>query len=64
MNVNTINRYSYDPTIAFHILLINDDIIDIIADSAWAKHCWMTGIRLILAQMKSKFDPLPIRLPG
>lgn len=64
MHLDAINRYNYDPEMAFHILLINDDIIDVIADSTWAKHCWLIGIRLILAQMKSKFDPLPTRLPG
>jgi hypothetical protein len=43
---------------------MNEEYIDVIADNSWTKQCWMTGIRLMLAQMKSKFQPLPIRLPG
>lgn len=61
---NSVNRYTFNPETAFHILLINEEFIDVIADSTWTKQCWMTGIRLMLAQMKSKFQPLPIRLPG
>ena len=61
---NSVNRYIFNPTLAFHILLMNEEYIDVIADNSWSKQCWMTGIRLMLAQMKSKFKPLPIRLPG
>jgi hypothetical protein len=43
---------------------MNEEVIDLIADSAWVKQCWMIGIRLMLAQMKSQFQQLPIRLPG
>jgi hypothetical protein len=59
-----VNRYTFNPAMAFHILLMNEEFVDVIADSTWTKQCWMTGIRLMLAQMKSKFQPLPIRLPG
>jgi hypothetical protein len=56
--------YNFNPAMAFHILLMNEEFIDVIADSAWTKQCWMSGIRLMLAQMKSKFQHLPVRLPG